>query len=249
MVSAISLIAFVAAPFIGSFLGVLVLRSGDGRPVIVGRSQCDHCQHRLAWRDLVPVVSWSLLGRRCRYCRAQLSLFYPLIEIAAIILVAWAATVMTGWLFLASAVLGWMLLALGLIDWRTQRLPDPLTFSLVAAGLVAAYFLERQNFVGHLIGAAVGYASFAGVAYVYHAIKGYQGLGLGDAKLLAALGAWLSWQRLPVLVVLAAVMCLSFILARALRRSKFIATERVPFGPFLALAGWAIWLYGPLLPF
>lgn len=237
----------LAAPFIGSFLGVVVLRSEDRRSIIMGRSQCDQCFHNLSWKDLIPVVSWLMLGRCCRYCGAELNLFYPAVEIAAIVPVLWGASVVTGWLLAVSAVFGWMLLALGLIDWRTQRLPNAPTFCLLLTGLAAAYLFDRQYFVGHLIGAIAGYAAFALVAYLYRAIRGFDGLGLGDAKLLAGLGAWVSWQGLPTLVLAAALLCLAFVLVRALWRRKISATERVPFGPFLALAGWIVWLYGPLV--
>ncbi len=162
--------------------------------------------------------------------------------------VLWAASVVSDWLLLASTVFGWTLLALGMIDWRTQRLPDVLTLSLLLSGLAAAYFFDKTAIVDHLIGAVAGFAVFALVAYLYRAIRGFDGLGLGDAKLLAGLGAWISWQGLPTLVLLAAMMCLTFVIGRALWRWKMSSTERVPFGPFLALAGWIVWLYGPLVP-
>ncbi|MGA7713065.1 MAG: A24 family peptidase [Rhizomicrobium sp.] len=238
----------IVSPFIGSFLGVVVLRSDDHRPIVFGRSQCDECHHSLDGRDLIPLISWLMLRRRCRYCGAELGLFYPAVEFAAIMPVLWAASVVSGWILVASAVFGWVLLTLGLIDWRTQRLPDVLTLSLLLSGLAAAYLFDRTSIVDHLIGAVAGYAIFALVAYLYRAIRGFDGLGLGDAKLLAGLGMWISWQGLPTLVLLAAVACLIFVVGRALWRRKIILTERVPFGPFLALAGWIVWLYGPLVP-
>lgn len=238
----------LAAPFLGSFIGVVILRSDDHRPIAFSRSQCDQCGHILGWRDLIPIASWLMLKRRCRYCGAELGLFYPGVEIAAAVPVLWAATLMTGWLLVASVVYGWMLLALGLIDWRTQRLPDGLTLALLVTGIVAAYFFAEQYFIDHLIGAAVGYVFFACVTYLYRALRGFDGLGQGDTKLLAGLGGWLSWQGLPTLVFFAAVMGLIFVFCRAIWRREIGVMVRIPFGPFLTLAGWITWLYGPLVP-
>ncbi|HEY5339243.1 MAG TPA: A24 family peptidase [Rhizomicrobium sp.] len=243
----VPLILLLIAPVIGSFLGVLVLRSGDGRSAVLGRSHCEACHHALDWRDLFPLLSWLMLGRRCRYCGAALSAFYPGIELASFMPVLWAASVMAGWSLVLSAVLGWMLLALGLIDWCTRRLPNFLTFALLATGLVATLLFDRPAFADHLIGAAVGYAVFAIIAWLYRKARGFDGLGGGDARLLAALGAWVSWQGLPIVILLAALLCLGYVGGRAIWRGRIATTERVPFGPFLALAGWIVWLYGPFI--
>ena len=153
---------------------------------------------------------------------------------------------MSGWPLVASAILGWMLLALALIDIRIRRLPDELTFSLIAAGLIFGYFLDRSNLADHMIGTVAGLAAFTLVAYLYRVIRKREGLGLGDAKLLAGLGAWVSWQGLTGVVLFGAIGGLVFVLGGALWQGKIVMTERVPFGPFLALAGWVIWLYGPM---
>ncbi len=242
------LMLLLVAPAIGSFLGVVVRRGGNMRSILFGRSQCETCGHVLGWRDLVPILSWLMLGRRCRYCHVKLSSFYPLIELTAIIPVLWAASVTTSWQLLAGVVFGWMLLALGLIDWRTQRLPNALTLSVAVTGIAAAFALDRPHVGAHLIGTIAGFAVFVLIAMFYRAVRKRDGLGMGDAKLLAGLGAWVSWQGLPVLVLLAAGMGLIFVLARALWQRRFVMTERVPFGPFLALAGWIVWLYGPSVP-
>jgi leader peptidase (prepilin peptidase) / N-methyltransferase len=241
------IVFLIAAPFVGSFLGVVATRCEDGRPIALARSQCDQCRHTLGWSDLIPVVSWLWLKRRCRYCGVRLGAFYPLIELAAIVPVAWAATLMSGWLLAASAVLGWVLIVLALIDWRTYRLPDALTVFLGATGFAAAYFFDRMNFLDHLIGAAAGFAAFALLAFLYRAIRKRDGLGLGDAKLLAGLGAWLAWEGIPTTIFLAAVLALTFMLVRSLAGRGFTLAERLPFGPFLAFAGWIVWLYGPLV--
>jgi len=106
---------------VGSFLGVVIERLPAGRPFVWGRSVCDACGHELEPLDLIPFASWLLTRGRCRYCRARLSVFYPLIELAALLVAVWAATAASGWRFLASCVLGWVLLVIAAIDWRTRR--------------------------------------------------------------------------------------------------------------------------------
>jgi leader peptidase (prepilin peptidase) / N-methyltransferase len=232
----------------GSFIGVVVLREASGESVVFGRSHCDKCGHVLAWFDLIPLVSWLMLRGRCRYCHAGLGHFFPLVELAVILPVLWAACVVEGWVLLASALLGWLLLALALVDWRSLRLPDYLTATLAATGFLAAAAFDRDNFTAHLIGAAVGFAVLAIVTLLYRAVRGREGLGLGDAKLLCGLGAWISWEGLPATVLLGATTGLVFALARGVSRGAIVGTERIPFGPFLSLAGWVVWLYGPLVP-
>ena len=188
-----------------------------------------------------------MLGRCCRYCGAELGLFYPAVEIAAIMPVLWGASVVTGWLLAVSAVFGWSTACSRLDRLAHAASPNVPTFCFFSLGLpqlicsIGIYC--RPSHRRHR-----GLCDFALVAYLYRAIRGFDGLGLGDAKLLAGLGMWISWQGLPTLVLSAAVACLAFVLVRALWRRKIIQTERVPFGPFLALAGWIVWLYGPLVP-
>lgn len=111
----------IASPVIGSFLGVVVERLPAGRQFLWGRSQCDACGHTLSALDLVPFASWLHSQGRCRYCRAKLSAFYPLIELAALLVAVWSATATSGARFLASCVIGWMLLVVVAIDWRKRR--------------------------------------------------------------------------------------------------------------------------------
>ncbi|MDR3528822.1 MAG: prepilin peptidase, partial [Rhizomicrobium sp.] len=177
------IVLLVMAPFIGSFLGVVVQRWG--RETLGGRSHCDYCGHELAAADLVPLVSWLALGGKCRYCGAKLGAFFPAIEILAIAPVLWAATQMEGPLLIATSLFGWLLLALSGIDWRSQRLPDALTALLAVLGLTAAAYFDFPNLQGHLIGLLAGFSAFWLVGVVYQFLRKRTGLGLGDAKLLA----------------------------------------------------------------
>jgi leader peptidase (prepilin peptidase)/N-methyltransferase len=238
----------VLAPFIGSFLGTLVKRLPEGRPVLMARSQCDHCGAQLTPRDLIPLASWLALRGRCRHCAAPIGAFPLLMELGALGVAVWAALVTAGWVLAASCVLGWLLLALAVTDWRSYTLPDPLNAALAICGLIAAFAIDRASLPDHIIGMAAGFAAFVALAFVYRRVRGRDGLGLGDAKLLGALGAWVSWQGLPSVVLFAAIIGLAVALVQSLRGRALTATTRIAFGAFLALGGWLVWLYGPLVP-
>jgi leader peptidase (prepilin peptidase)/N-methyltransferase len=242
-----TILALLLAPFVGSFLGVVVERLPAGRPIALARSRCDHCGAALAARDLVPLLSWLARRGRCGCGRIPLGAFYPAIELAALAVAASAALVLSGWLLWASLALGWTLLALAAIDLRHYLLPDPLTLPLIPAGLGLAWLIEPAKLPDHAIGAAAGLVGFALIAWLYRRLRRREGLGLGDAKLLAAGGAWLGWQALPSVVALAAAVALAVALAGALRGGKLGPTTRIAFGPHLALAIWLVWLYGPLV--
>jgi leader peptidase (prepilin peptidase)/N-methyltransferase len=247
-VIASTLLALLIAPFVGSFLGVVIERLPAGRPIGLARSRCDHCGATLGVRDLVPVLSWFVRRGRCGCGRIRLSAFYPGIELAALAVALSAAMVLSGWLLWASLVLGWTLLTLAAIDLRHYFLPDRLTLPLIPIGLAVAYAIDPAKLAEHAIGAAAGIVVFALIALLYRRLRGREGLGLGDAKLLGAGGAWLGWQALPSVVALAAAIALALALAGALAGGKLSATTKIAFGPYLALAIWVVWLYGPLMP-
>lgn len=240
--------AIAAAPFIGSFLGLLALRLPDKRPVAWSRSVCAHCGYVLSVADLVPVVSYLWLRGRCRYCGAKIGSFLLAIEIAALAIAAWAALETSGWVVAASCLLGWTLLLLAVIDWRVQLLPDVLTLPLLGAGLAAAYVIASDSWTDHVIGAGAGFVLLALLALVYRQLRGREGLGLGDAKLLAAIGAWVSWAGLPSVLLFGSILGLVFALLKSATGSGLRLSDRLPFGVFLAAGGWIVWLYGPLVP-
>ena len=242
-----TLVALFVAPFVGSFLGVVIDRLPAGRPLLLARSACDECERRLRLGELVPVVSYLSLGGRCSCGKVRLSPFYPAIELAALGVAASAAWVLSGWLLWVSLGLGWTLLALAAIDLRHYLLPDVLTLPLIPAGLAVAWAVDPALLPHHLLGALLGFAAFAVIGQVYRRLRGRHGLGLGDAKLLAAAGAWLGWAALPSVVVIAAALALAFALAQAQGGAKLALTGRLAFGPHLALAFWLVWLFGPLV--
>ena len=238
--------AVAVAPFIGSFLALVVVRLPAGEAVVFGRSACRNCGHFLAPRDLVPLLSWLLSRGHCRYCAGRISALYPVVELAATTVAASALLALPGWLVLPSCVFGWALLALALIDLREGVLPDRLTLPLIPMGWLVAVMTDQGGLVDHLAGASLGFLAFAGVALAYRRLRGRDGLGGGDARLLAASGAWVAWQGLPSVVLIAALLGLGTVLLRAARGASPGLSDRMSFGPYLCLATWLVWLLGPL---
>jgi leader peptidase (prepilin peptidase)/N-methyltransferase len=227
-------------------LGVLIDRLPKNHAVVFARSKCDSCDQTLGAPDLFPVISWLVSGAKCRYCGAALAWFYPAIELAALAVVLWAATETSGWALLLSCLFGWMLLALAIIDWRHFILPNVLTLPLLTVGLIAALLGLLGDPLDHLIGATAGFAVFTAIAFIYTRLRGRAGLGFGDAKLLAAIGAWVGWLGLATVVLYGTGLGLIAVLIGAALGKKPDLTDRVPFGTFLAAGGWLVWLYGPL---
>jgi len=237
----LDLLPLLFAPFVGSFLGVLVRRLPLGMPVAMDRSHCEGCGAALAPRDLVPLISYAALRGRCRRCGRAIGRFHPAIELAALAVAAWAvwADPDAAW---PDCVLGWGLLALAWIDWDHMRLPDALTLPLIPAGLAVAWWEDPGLATDHATAAAAGYLLFRGIAWTYRRLRGREGLGQGDAKLLAVAGAWVGVAGLPWVLLGGA---LAGLLLAAARGHKALAGAPVPFGPPLALALWIVRLHGP----
>jgi leader peptidase (prepilin peptidase)/N-methyltransferase len=231
-----------AGPFVGSFLGVIVRRLPEGRPILWARSCCESCGEALRARDLVPLVGWLAARGRCRFCGARLGWFYPAIELAAT-LVAFVALAVDGraetWL---DCIFGWWLLALGWIDLRCWLLPDALTLPLILAGLAATAAFDPASLAACALGAVLGYTGLRLVGWGYRRLRGGEGIGHGDAKLLAASGAWLGAAALPEVILLAAAAGLAAALCLRLAGIRLGTRSAMPFGPFLAGATWLLWL-------
>jgi leader peptidase (prepilin peptidase) / N-methyltransferase len=161
-------------------------------------------------------------------------------------IVLWAVLATDGWLAWTTSLYGLMLLALAAIDLDRFRLPDALTYPLLAMGLGTAYLIHADNLPDHLIGAAAGFLSFTAFREIYFRLRGREGLGLGDAKLMAAVGAWLSWTGLPSVVLIGAVVALAASLIQRAAGARVAWDHRVPFGTYLAVGAWLVWLYGPV---
>jgi leader peptidase (prepilin peptidase)/N-methyltransferase len=241
------LVAALVGACIGSFVATLASRAPESwSGMWLGRSRCPACKRPLQARDLVPLLSWLGLRGRCRYCGADLGLWYPAIELAAAAIGLISMILLPSPVSWLAALLGWWLLALAAIDLVDWTLPDSLTLPLVLVGLLLAISGDTAGLPAlatpfeAATGAALGYGSLAGLAYVYRRVRGREGLGLGDAKLLAAAGAWLGPGPLPTLLLGAAL--LGLVMAVSYRR-PLRAETALPFGPPLALASWAGYLF------
>ena len=240
------LVLLLVAPVIGSFIGAMAVRLPEGRPVVIARSHCETCGHLLTPAELIPIASFIWLKGRCRNCGEAIGLFSLAMELAALAIVAWAALLTSGAILLASCIYGWCLLLLAAIDWRVQLLPDVLTLPLMVAGLIAAVVLPLDIWRDHAVGAVAGFAALAAVAWLYRRIRKREGLGLGDAKLSAAIGAWIAWQGLPTMILWGSMLGLLFAVMSAISGRRVHLSDRLPFGVFLAAGGWLTWLYGPI---
>jgi leader peptidase (prepilin peptidase) / N-methyltransferase len=240
------LLLVLSAPFIGSFLYVVAERWPREEPLVLDRSRCPHCKHALGMIDLVPLVSWLAARARCRYCGQRLSIWYPITEVAALIIAVWTVVVLPAELAWISVLFGWTLLTLAVIDLKWLWLPHALTWPLAGAGPLVTGLWNRHLPFDQLIGALAGYLAMVLVAWLYRRYRGRQGLGEGDAHLLGALGAWVGWQGLPSILVYAGVSGLLAVVIRMRREQPVGWTTRIPFGPHLCLGGWLVWLYGPL---
>lgn len=237
----------VAGAIAGSFLGTLILRWPQGRGVSRGRSACDGCGRLLSAVDLVPLLSALVQRGQCRTCGAAIDPLHGRVEAGCAIIGALALGFAPdpggiGW-----ALLGWLLLTLAVLDKRHFWLPDALTLPLAFLGFTIGLWTTDVAMVDRVIGAVAGYGALLAVTVGYRLLRGRDGLGLGDAKLLGALGAWFGWQALPFILLLAASLGLIAVLAAmALGRAVNGAT-RVPLGTFLALAAVPGWWAATLL--
>ncbi|MEZ5644441.1 MAG: A24 family peptidase [Burkholderiaceae bacterium] len=214
--------------------------------LMVPRSRCPHCGHQIRWYENIPVFSYLVLRGRCSQCSTRISPRYPLVELACAALFAWCGWQWgLGWEALIWAGFCAALLALTGIDWDTTLLPDDITLPLVWAGLlVAALQVSPIRLPDAFWGAVGGYLSLWTVYWGFKLLTGKEGMGYGDFKLFAALGAWLGWQALiPVILlasVIGAVTGIAIKFRGGLREGGY-----VPFGPFLALGGLSAMLFGP----
>ena len=211
-------------------------------------SHCPHCNHRIRWYENVPVVSWALLKGRCSGCKTAISKRYPIIELLTALvagLCAWRFGYDPWLIFMLYG--SFTLLALAVIDLDTTLLPDDLTYPLLWAGLLAAVLgISPVSLPDAVIGAMAGYLALWSLYWVFKLLTGKEGMGYGDFKLLAALGAWLGWQYLPVVVLLSSVVGLVF--AVSMMASGSVKRDQgIPFGPYLAIAGWIALLWGEVI--
>jgi leader peptidase (prepilin peptidase)/N-methyltransferase len=244
--AATNLFLLLSAPFVGSFLNVLAERWPKGESFVRGRSHCEHCGHVLGWRDLVPVLSWSIACGKCRYCGARISVRHPAVELSALGIAIWSQAELSGSIASIGTMFGWVLLAVAMIDLRWLWLPNALIVPLGLAGLLVTWMIRPSGVLDHVIGAVAGYVVLAAAAWIYRRHRGREGLGEGDPRLLGAIGAWVGWQGLGTVLLYAGIGGLLFLLIQARNGRPIQSTTRLPFGTCLCLGAWLVWLYGPL---
>lgn len=216
-------------------------------------SSCPVCGHKIRAIENIPVISWLMLRGRCPNCGTKISIRYPIVELLtglATLAVAWRFG--PGWEALAAAILTWYLIPLAAIDIDHQLLPDILTLPLLWIGLTLSLFSVPETEVlfiassDAIVGALAGYLSLWIIYQAFLLLTGKEGMGYGDFKLFAALGAWLGWQTMPLLILIAAGAGTLFALAQMVARRSF-KTKEMPFGQWLAAAGWLVMLGGQQL--
>lgn len=236
----------IFAPFVGSFLGLLTLRLPAGRAWAVSRSACASCGRTLGVADLLPLLSFAFLRGRCRSCGVAIPRRYVLIEGGCLLIAIWSALIQAGPMVPVTALLGWLLLVIAIIDAEHLWLPDLLTLPLGMVGVLLTIWLADAEPLTPLLGAAVGYGGLAAIAWLYRTIRGHDGMGGGDPRLLGAIGAWVGWQGLPSVLIWSCAAGLSMAAAQAIVRRRLTRGEQLPFGTFLAVGAWLTWLWGPL---
>ena len=258
---------FVFGAVIGSFLNVVILRipplleydwrcqcrelleqdnSDEVRPpgIVIARSRCPKCGHSIKAHENIPVLSYLLLRGKCSACKARISFRYPLVELITAI-----AFVITIWHFgpnlqgLTALFLTALLVALAGIDIDHQLLPDNMTIPLMWAGIVISFWSVHTDLASSVTGAIAGYLILWSVYHVFRLLTGKEGMGYGDFKLLAALGAWMGWQMLPLIVLLSSVV--GAVVGLILMSTGQLKKDKpMPFGPFIAAAGWIALIWG-----
>jgi len=252
---------------VGSFLNVVILRlprrmewewkreareileqpdEYDPPPpgIVVERSHCPHCKHQLSWYENIPVFSWLALRGKCRNCKAPISAQYPAVELLTML--AFLACVWQfgfGWQGFGALVFTGCLMSLAGIDLRTHLLPDQLTLPLMWLGLIAAVDNLYMPAKPALIGAVVGYLSLWTVWWLFKQLTGKEGMGHGDFKLLAAIGAWCGLAGILPTILLSSLVGAIIGSVYLSLKGKDRATP-IPFGPYLAIAGWIIFMWG-----
>jgi len=237
----------------GSFFNVCIVRLPKDESIVFLRSKCPHCSSLIPWYLNIPLFSYLWLHGRCAYCKARISIQYPLVELGtALLYLALYWQLGLGVRFFVYAIFASLLLVISVIDLYHQIIPDELSLSGLVLGFVASLFLEDVGWKSSLLGIVVGGGSFFAIAYLYEKLTQREGLGGGDVKLLAMIGAWLGLRSIfPVVILSSAIGSIVGLTVMAIQRKDF--KTAIPFGPFLAIGAliyffWAEPIYSFLFP-
>lgn len=261
--------AFILGALVGSFLNVVILRvpplleynwrcqcrelleaEGEAQEpppgIVTGRSKCQDCGHQIrAWEN-IPLASYVFLKGKCASCKKRISIRYPATELATAILYTitiwhFGPTIQGGSALIITA----FLIALTCIDFDHQLLPDNFTLPLMWGGILLSIWSVHTDLVSSVTGAAVGYLILWSIYHLFHLLTGKEGMGYGDFKLLAALGAWLGWQILPLVILFSSIAGAATGIA-LMATGQLEKDKPMPFGPFIAMAGWIALIWGDL---
>ena len=231
----------------GSLANVIILRLPEGKSVVFPRSRCPRCKKTIAWYDNIPVFSWIFLKAKCRHCKDSISYRYPLIELlTACLFVAVYFKSGMSWFTLEMLIFVYGLIVVSFIDFDHMILPDSFTLSGIVMGLLGAFLNPDRQFLSALLGVIFGGGFLWLTAYVYWLLKKQEGLGGGDIKLLAWIGAILGWKALPFIILLSSFVGATVgIIFLSLKNSSL--KSHIPFGPYLVLGALTSFFFGESL--
>ena len=243
-----SLFVAIFGMVVGSFLNVCISRMPKGESIVTPPSHCPHCQYQIRWYDNIPVVSYLLLRGRCRGCGTRISLQYPLVELingvlTLLLFLRFGPTLAFAALFLFCS----SLVVITFIDIEHQIIPDEISLSGIVIGFALSFFLKGHSWQNSLFGILLGGGSLLLVAYGYQLLTGKEGMGGGDIKLLAMMGAFLGWKAIPF-IILASSLVGSMVGVSLMVLQKKDSKLAIPFGPYLAFGALLYIFYGrPLI--
>ena len=223
----------------GSFANVCIYRLPMDKGVVSGRSFCPKCKKLITWKDNIPIISFLFLNGKCRNCKKKISSQYLLIELITIvhflvIYYLFGITITTS-LFL---ILGLSFIIIFFIDLKHYIIPNILTFSLMIIGFIKSFDPNLNpifpNFINSLIGGIFGYFVIWSIIYFYKQVRKKEGMGLGDAKLLSAIGFWFGWISIPFVIFLSSITALLFVIPSLIKKSKKLSSQ-IPFGPYIII--------------
>ena len=223
----------------GSFANVCIYRLPMNKGVVSGRSFCPKCKKLITWKDNIPVISFLFLNGKCRNCKKKISPQYLLIELITIVYFLFIyylfGITITTLLFL---ILGLSFIIIFFIDLNHYIIPNVLTFSLMIIGFIKSFDPNLNpifpNFINSLIGGIFGYLIIWSIIYFYKQIRNKEGMGLGDAKLLSAIGFWFGWISIPFVIFLSSIIALLFVIPSLIKKSKKLSSQ-IPFGPYIII--------------
>ncbi len=223
----------------GSFANVCIYRLPQDKGVVAGRSYCPKCKKKISWYDNIPILSYLFIQGKCRKCKKQISIQYPLVELLSV------GSFVTAYLFYGITVTTLLFIILALafiiiffIDLKHYIIPNILTFPLMLLGFIKSFDPNLNelfpNYINSLIGGVLGYVIIWVIIFLYKILRNKEGMGLGDAKLLSAIGFWFGWISIPFIIFLSSVIALLSVIPSLLKKTKTMSSQ-IPFGPFIIL--------------